>query len=341
MPVTIKSAKGPMHQDIYPIIARSKDELEKCYEQLLDFIKEKGGVDVYRIPEGVDKSVAGLQDGDIIIVPLGGKVSSKNDDLVLVATYTGEAKDVLPHFRFKTKRKWNKENLPYPPAPKQHIDKYADQETVKNRPDKAPPTTTSSIGGTGRTPDGKKEIYSVDLATFTAKVFHYMPEYKKRKEVPNPDSELLVIKVDVSGNLAKLLNVSEGVTITKKTFSSLDVTRIALDLDADVVLDENSAEVKMIHDSLLTFLGESGKIDETVKDTWQMYRTCLSMMKTYVEMEFLSEIEATASKERNESCVLTSYAKDEYDKKEMEYIDDLETDRDIITDLLYSVGEPE
>lgn len=332
MATTIKSAKGPMHQDIFPIIARSKDQLEKCYQQLLKFIKEKGGVDVYRIPEGEEQSLAGLRDGDIIIVPLGGKLDSKNGDLILVATFTGDARDILPNFRFKTKRKWGRENLPYPLAPKQHIDKYAEQETVKNRPDKAPPKSTSYSTNSS---SGAKDIFTCDLDSFSSKVYHFMPEFEKIKKAPTPGEDILRVKVMVCDKLAVLCKKSANEVMFSKNYTAVEIAKIAWDLDDDAGMDENSSDPKRILSALTAFLGQGGKeIESDPNEEWHLYNTCLSMVKTHTEMEFLNNLEALVSKERGEVCKFTSMCKDAYEQKEMALSDDLETDQDIITDLL-------
>lgn len=336
MTTTIKSAKGPMHQDIYPIIARSKDELEKCYKQFEEFVKEKGGVDVYRILEGADKSLAGLSDGDIIIVPLGNKMDTKSGEITLVASYSGELRDVLPHFRFKTKRKWNKEHLPYPPAPKQHLDKYGEQETVRNRPDKAPPS--ESVYSHSSDPK-VKDIYTCDLDYYTAQVFHYMPEFRKRKKAPSPDDELLIIKVKARGKLAKLLDVSDDDYVYKKVFSCVEIAEVAYDLDQDTEFSASDGDVLRIHDALVTFLDDGGDLEDKGTDKWHLYRNCLSMMKSYVELEFLADLELLASKKNDKKCEMTKMCRDEYDKRELSLIDDLETDRDIITDFLVKVDK--
>jgi len=339
MATTIKSAKGPMHQDIYPIIARSKDELEKCYAQVLEFIKEKGGVDVYRIPEGSGKTLGGLQDGDVIITPLGGKMDTKSGEIVLVATYTGDARDVLPHFRFKTKRKWGKESLPYPPAPQQHIEKYAEQETVKNRPDKTPPTSNGNSSSSMHRP-GVKDIYTCDMETFTAKVYHYMSEFKKTKKLPKPDEDLVVVKIQVKGKMAELLKVADDVNVQKQIFSTVEVAALVFDMPEDTLLDEGSNEVQTMHKLLVGFLGEEKPpTDENLSDAWNVYRSILSLLKSYVELEFLSNLDKFASLARKEKCEFTSYSKEEYDKREMSLIDDIETDRDIITDAIDGINK--
>lgn len=333
MTTTIKSAKGPMHQDIFPIIARSKDHLETCYKQLLQFIKEKGGVDVYRIPEGVEQSLAGLQDGDIIIVPLGGKLDTKNDDLILVATYTGTVRDVLPHFRFKTKRKWGKENLPYPPAPKQHIEKYAEQETVKNRPDKAPSSYVTT-NYSSNSSYGAKDIYSCDLERFSSKVYHFLPEFKTKEKTPTTKDDILNVKVEVFDKLAEVCKKSPGDVVFTKRYSVLDIVNIVWDLDDDAGLDENSPDAQKMLTALLTFLSTGKELGDDTKDLYNLYRSCLSMVKTHTEIEFLGNLESIVTKERGELSKLTSMCKDAHEQREMSLNDDLEVDMEILSDLL-------
>lgn len=341
MTTTIKSSKGPMHQDIYPIIARSQEELKKAYDQVVKFIKDKGGVDIYRILEGADSKLAGLVDGDIIIVPRGNKMETSKDGLTLVASYSGELNDVLPHFRFKTKRKWSKESLPFPPAPIQFVEKYADQETVRNRPDKAPPKAFSSSDGsiTNSTP-GIQEIYTCDIDKYGIQVFHYMPEYRKKKQVPSHDDPLVIMKVAASDKLSSLLHVKERSIVYEKAYSTCEILSVVYDLDDDSDMLPSLADIEQVHNALCLFLGDGANLQtqDEMKDLWHLYTTTLSMMKSYTELEFLSQLEELTSKARGKPSGFTKMCKEEVEKRELAANDDLETDRDLITDHLMQIA---
>jgi len=329
MTVMIKSCKGPMHQDIFPVIARSKDQLEKAYDQLMEFIKDEGGVDVYRILEGTGTQIAGMDEGDVILMPFGKKMEGK--DLVLVASYSGEPKEVLEHFRFKTKRKWNKEALPVPPAPAQWIEKYHEQETVKNRPKKGPDIKTGTTGTQSK--DGEKDVYSSDLNTVDVRVFHFMPEYEKKKVKPNLDDPMMCVKIELTSAAAILFKVLPLTVVYEQNFTSEEIAAVVMDTlpGSDVLAAES--DVRKIHMALATYLGTKTK-PEGDSGYYDIYKACLGLMKSYCRTVFLSEYEKRASEARGEKCRFSHMAEAEIESIIDGLTDDMETDRDIIIDIL-------
>jgi len=330
MTVMIKSSKGPMHQDIFPIVARSKDQLEKAYEQLMEFIKDEGGVDVYRILEGTGTQIAGMDEGDIILMPFGKKMEGK--DIVLVASYSGEPKEVLEHFRFKTKRKWNKEALPVPPAPSQWVDKYNEQETVRNRPNKGPDVKTTSVIGL-QSKVGEKDVYSNDLKSFEVKAFQFLPEYAKKNITPTPEDPMICVKIEVSGAAATLFDVKNGAEVYEQNFTTEEIAALALDIPAEASTRAADADVGKIHTALLNYLGSKGP-PPGGSPYYDLYKACLGLVKSHGKFIFMSEFEKRVGEVRKQPCRFTSMAEADAEFEIDSLSDDIETDRDIIIDIL-------